>query len=44
MTRAARLAALRVIQVENLVLEDQVVDYLLEFEWKSGARAGGPGR
>jgi len=25
-------------------LADAIVDYLLEFEWKSGARAGGPGR
>ncbi len=26
------------------VLADAIVDYLLEFEWKSGVRAGGPGR
>lgn len=25
-------------------LADAIVDYLLEFEWKSGARAAGPGR
>lgn len=25
-------------------LADAIVDYLLEFEWKSGVRAGGPGR
>jgi len=25
-------------------LADAIVDYLLEFEWKSGDRAGGPGR
>lgn len=25
-------------------LADAIVDYLLEFEWKSGSRAGGPGR
>ena len=25
-------------------LADAIVDYLLEFEWKSGVRAAGPGR
>ena len=28
----------------DVALADAIVDYLLEFEWKSGARAAGPGR